>query len=181
MELPATVKRLVAANLPRGKSLQDVYSDFIRYLFDSAKSFIQESEPFGKELWATVEHNTNLILSHPRRWGDREFVFLRKAVVCASVFTEEEALTRVSFVTEEEAIFNFCVAHTTLGELLKVWRCFLNSGIYIHTTRSKPRHKVVVIDAGDATTDISAYIVKSTSPLEVEEFMEPQCRRPPDI
>ena len=57
----------------------------------------------------------------------------------------------------------------------------LNSWIYIQTICSKPGHKVIVIDAGDSTVDISAYTVKSISPLEVEEFMEPQCDGPPDI
>ena len=173
------MKRRVTTDLPRGKSLQDVFSDFIRYLFDSAKSFIQDSEPFGEELWAAVERNTSLILSHPRGWGGHELEFLRKAVIRASVFTEE-VLTSVYFITEEEANFNFCVTHTKLGELLKVWCCLLNSGIYSHASRSKPRHKVVVVDAGHLIVDVSVYILKSTSPLEVEEFTEPQCNSPSD-
>jgi hypothetical protein len=119
------VKNRITEDLPLGKSLQDVFSDFIRYLFDSAKSFIQESEPLGKSLWVAVENDINLILSHPREWGSRELEFLRKAVVRASVFTEEEALTRISFITEEEATFNFCVAHTTPDEPLKVLCCFV--------------------------------------------------------
>jgi len=33
----------------------------------------------------------------------------------------------------------------------------------------------VVIDAGDRTVEVNSYIVKSTSPLEAEEFFEPKC------
>lgn len=115
----------MTADLPRGKSLLDIFSDFIRYLFDSARYFIKESEPCGDVLWATIERNINLILSHPRRWGGRELEFLRRAVVHASVLTAEEAITRISFITEEQATFNFLVTHTTSGELLKVWFCFV--------------------------------------------------------
>ena len=119
-ELPATAKKHMTADLPKGKSLQDIFVDFVRYLFDSAKAFIQESEPMGKELWESLEHKIDLILSHPNGWEGREQEFLRKSVVQASIFTEEEALTRVSFVTEGEATFNFCVTNTKSGELLEV-------------------------------------------------------------
>ena len=74
----------------------------------------------GKELWESVKHNIDLILSHPNGWEGREQEFLRKSVVQASVFTEQEALSRVSFVTEGEATFNFCAINTKSGELLEV-------------------------------------------------------------
>jgi hypothetical protein len=111
----------MTAELPRGKSLRDIFADFIRYLFDSAKAFIQEREPMGEELWESLGRNIDLILSHPNGWEGREQEFLRKSVVQASVFTEEEALSNVSFVTEGEATFNFCVANTRSGELLEVF------------------------------------------------------------
>jgi hypothetical protein len=47
--------------------------------------------------------------------------------------------------------------------------------VYVLTCRFKPGHKVVIIDAGGGTVDISSYTVNSTSPLEVEEFHEPTC------
>lgn len=111
----------MTADLPKGKSLEDVFADFIRYLFDSAKAFIQECEPLGKDLWEGLEGNTDLVLSHPNGWEGRQHEFLRKAVVQAAIFTEEEALSRVSFVTEGEATFNFCVIHTKSGESLEVF------------------------------------------------------------
>ena len=74
----------------------------------------------GEVVWESLEHNIDLILSHPNGWEGREQEFLRKSVVQASVFTEEEALSRVSFVTEGEATFDFCVTNTKSGELLEV-------------------------------------------------------------
>jgi hypothetical protein len=113
----------MTADLPKGKSLQDIFADFVRYLFDSAKAFIQESEPMGQELWESLEREIDIVLSHPNGWEGREQGFLRKSVVQASIFTEEEALSRVSFVTEGEATFNFCVTNTRSGDLLEVFVC----------------------------------------------------------
>ena len=110
----------MTAELPSGRSLQDVFADFIRYLFDSTEAFIKESEPMGEDIWKSVEKNIDLVLAHPNGWEGREQEFLRKSVVQASIFTEEEALSRVSFVTEGEASFNFCVTNTKSGELLEV-------------------------------------------------------------
>jgi len=110
----------MTADLPKGKSLQDIFADFIRYLFDSAKAFIQEREPMGQHLWESLRGNIDLILTHPNGWEGRQQEFLRKSVVQASIFTEEEALSRVSFVTEGEATFNFCVTNTKSGEELEV-------------------------------------------------------------
>ena len=127
--MPATSKENMTTDLPKGKSLQDVFADFIRYLFDSAKAFIQESEPKGEELWISLERTINLMLSHPNGWGGREQEFLRKSVSRALIFTEEEARSRVSFVTEGEATANFCVTNTKFHESLRVPFLLLNSGI----------------------------------------------------
>jgi len=116
----------MTANLPKDKSLQDVFADFILYLFNSAKAFIQEHEPMGRELLESLGSNVDLILSHPNEWEGREQAFLRKSVVKAGVFTEEEALSRVSFVTEGEATLGFCATNTNAGELLEVMLFPLN-------------------------------------------------------
>jgi hypothetical protein len=80
----------------------------------------------GDQLWESVKSNIDLVLSHPNGWEGREQEFLRKSVIRASIFTEEEALSRVSFVTEGEATFNFCVTNTKSGESLKVLSLLLN-------------------------------------------------------
>ena len=111
----------MTTDLPPGKSTQDLFVDFMRYLFDSAKAFIQESvEAIGEKIWESVEQNIDLVLAHPNGWEGREQQFLRESSVKASIFTEEEALSRVSFVTEGEATFNFCAIETKSGELLEV-------------------------------------------------------------
>lgn len=81
----------------------------------------------GEELWKRVKSNIDLILSHPNGWEGRQQEFLRKSVVNASIFTEEEALSRVSFVTEGEATFHYCVIETKTRESLKVLSFMLST------------------------------------------------------
>jgi hypothetical protein len=85
------------------------------------EGFHPRTRTYGEELWESLGRNIDLILSHPNGWEGREQEFLRKSVVQASVFTEEEALSHVYFVTEGEATFNFCVANTRSGDLLEVF------------------------------------------------------------
>ena len=110
----------MTAKLPEGKSIVDLFADFIRYLFDSTVAHIKEAEPTGDVLWTNFGPRVELVLSHPNGWEGRQQELMRKAVVQAEIFNEEEARTRVSFVTEGEASFNYCVTHTKSGESLKV-------------------------------------------------------------
>ena len=107
-------------NLPKGKSIVDLFADFIRYLFDSAVAHIKEAEPTGDLLWENFGPTVELILTHPNGWEGRQQEVMRKAVVQAGILNKEEALGRVSFVTEGEASFNYCVTTTKSGGLLEV-------------------------------------------------------------
>ena len=148
--------------------------DFIRYLFDSAKAYFQESDLHGNALWASIESNIHLILSHPNGWGGSEQHFLREAVVKALIFTEEEALSHVSFVTERDATVHFCGTHMEPGQSLEV--SFSPSTLRrILTPDFKPGQKIVIVDANEQTIDVVSYTVASMSPLEVEHFRGPEC------
>jgi len=43
------------------------------------------------------------------------------------------------------------------------------------TNHFKPGQKVLIVDAGGGTIDVSSYTVNSTLPLKVEEFLKPKC------
>lgn len=119
-ELPAEAKRHMAAELPEGKTIVDLFADFIRYLFDSTIAHIKEVEPTGELLWQNFGPTVELVLTHPNGWEGQQQEVMRKAVVQADIFNAEEARSRVSFVTEGEASFNYCVTYTKSGELLEV-------------------------------------------------------------
>jgi len=106
--------------LPQGKSIIDLFADFICYLFDSTIAHIKEAEPTGEVLWRSFGPTVEIVLTHPNGWEGHQQELMRKAVVQAAIFNEEGARSRVSFVTEGEASFNYCVTNTKSGELLEV-------------------------------------------------------------
>ena len=118
------MKDQMSKNLPRGKTIIDVFSDFMRYLFDSTKALFVSSDPNGERRWNSVSREIELVLTHPNGWGGPQQSQLRTAAVRAKIVPDTpEGHSRVHFVTEGEASFNFCAAHARTGENLKVWHC----------------------------------------------------------
>ena len=121
----AAMKDQMSELLPMGKSTIDVFADFIRFLFDSTKELFKTAEPNGELRWKSVSDNIELVLTHPNGWGGPEQMQLRAAAVLAGVVSDTPAgRSRVHFVTEGEASFNFCATHTEAGKRLRV-RCIL--------------------------------------------------------
>jgi len=120
-ELPAATKVHMDAKLPKGKTIVDVFADFMRYLFDSTKAVFKASEPDGKVRWDSVSDDIELVLTHPNGWGGPQQTQLRSAAIRAGIVPDTPAgHSRVSFVTEGEASFSFCITHTSAGRNLKV-------------------------------------------------------------
>jgi len=116
------------------------------------------SDQIGEHRWNSVSHNIELVLTHPNGWGGPQQNQLRDAAVRAGIVPDtEEGRGRVHFVTEGEASFNFCATQTHSGENLK------------------RGDKVLIVDAGGGTIDISSYVVNNDAPLEVEELFQPNC------
>ena len=110
----------MTTELPKGKTIVDLFADFIRFLFDSTIAHIKEVEPTGELLWENFGPTVELVLTHPNGWEGQQQEVMRRAVVQAGIFDVEEARSRVSFVTEGEASFNYCVTHTKSGNSLRV-------------------------------------------------------------
>ena len=120
-ESPATMKDQMSVQLPKGKNIIDIFADFMRYLFDSTKDLFKASEPNGELRWNSASNDVELVLSHPNGWGGPQQAQLRIAAVRAGIVPDGPAgRSRVHFVTEGEASFNFCAAHTEAGKSLKV-------------------------------------------------------------
>ena len=124
-EPSAVMKNQMNKDFPRGKTIVDLFSDFISYLFDSTKALFISSNQNGKHRWDSVSRNIELVLSHPNGWGGPQQQQLRTAAVRAGIVPDTpEGYSRVHFVTEGEASFNFCAGHARAGETLKVCRCY---------------------------------------------------------
>ena len=120
-ELSAAMKTHMSTELPKGKTVVDVFADFMRYLFESTKTLFKTSEPNGELGWNSISNNIELVLSHPNGWCGPQQALLRTAAVRAGIVPDTPAgRSRVHFVTEGEASFNFCTSHTQAGKDLKV-------------------------------------------------------------
>ena len=173
-ELPAAMKDQMSTNPPKGKTIVDVFADFMGYLFDSAKALFKTSEPNGELRWDSVSDNIELVLSHPNGWGGPQQTQLRTAAVRAGIVPDTPAgHSRVNFVTEGEASFCFCATQTRAGKNLKVCHNLPTPSWFFDT--SQLGEQVLIIDAGGGTIDISIYKVLNDDPLQVEELYEPKC------
>ena len=165
----------MCTRLPKGKTIIDVFADFMRYLFDSTKALFKASEPSGELRWDSVSDSIELVLTHPNGWGGPQQSQLRTAAVRAGIVPDTTVgHSRVHFVTEGEASFNFCATHTQAGRNLKVRHILPVQRRSL--TLSQRGECVLIIDAGGGTIDISTYTVLKNGPLQVEEMYEPMCK-----
>ena len=122
-EPSAAMKEQMSTELPRGKAIINVFADFMRYLFESTKTLYKTPEPNGDPRWGSISDSIELVLSHPNGWGGPQQTQLRTAAVRAGIVPDTpDGHSRVHFVTEGEASFNFCATHTQAGRDLKVRR-----------------------------------------------------------
>jgi len=133
----------MSTKLPKGKTIIDVFADFMRYLFDSAKALFKISEPNGELRWNSISKSIELVLTHPNGWGGPQQTYLRNAAVRAGIVPDTSAgRASVHFVTEGEASFSFCATHTQAGKNLKVCRAFPAQSLFCFDTLAARRASV---------------------------------------
>jgi len=117
-DLSAAMVDQMSMELPKGKTIVDVFADFMRYLFDSTETLFKSSEPNVR--WDSIS-TIELVLTHPNGWKGPQQSQLRIAAVKAGLIQDTPAdHARVHFVSEGEASFSFCATNTQAGENLKV-------------------------------------------------------------
>lgn len=107
--------------LPLGKSVVEVFADFLRYLFICARTFIQEAHVDGVGLWSSVQARTHFILPHPNGWeGEQQSQMRQGAILAGLIAATPEGRERVHFVTEGEASLHYCIINGLTTEAMKV-------------------------------------------------------------
>ncbi|PPQ65722.1 hypothetical protein CVT26_000339 [Gymnopilus dilepis] len=140
--------------LPPSKTVLDVFADFMKYLFECASSYIQDTHANAAALWNSVKNEISFILSHPNGWVSTQQNALRKAAVLAGLIPDNVAgHARLSFVTEGEASLHFCNGYGLLAGAMNK-----NEG-------------VVIVNAGNGTIDVSSYSMGAEA---CEEVAAPQ-------
>lgn len=146
--------------LPPGKSAVDVLTDFIKYLFQCAKFYIQERHLAFS--WSSVEDSIEYIITHPNGWETRQQQLYRQAVERAGLVpSTAEGRSRCHMITEGEGSLHFCVPN------------LLNT----ETIDKAASQGVVIIDAGGATIDLSMFSM-TFNPVSCEEIAPAECTQP---
>ncbi|KAI5897240.1 uncharacterized protein SCHCODRAFT_01111076 [Schizophyllum commune H4-8] len=126
--------------LPPNKTVVDVFSDFLAYMFKCARDYIQETHPGGAQLWSSVAENIDFVLTHPNGWEGSQQSLMRLSAIQAKLVPDSDSgRARVSFVTEGEASLHFCLSKGLISEGVKA-----DNGL-------------IIVDAGGGTIDLSAY------------------------
>jgi len=118
-DLSAAMVEQMSMELPKEKTIVDVFADLMRYLFDSTEVLFKSSEPNVK--WDSISV-IELVLTHPNGWKGPQQSQLRAAAVKAGLIRDTPVEhARIHFVSEGEASFNFCATNTQAGENLEVY------------------------------------------------------------
>ena len=109
------------SSLPTGKSSEDVFGDFLRYLYKCSRKFIEDTHANGKKLWETVEKDIHFVLSHPNGWEGAQQARMRRAAIRGGLIPDtDEGKARIRFVTEGEASMHACILSGLASDVLSV-------------------------------------------------------------
>lgn len=165
--------------LPPGKTVIQVFADYLRYLSQCTSSYIKDSHASlnGHALWASLENHIDYVLSHPNGWEGPQQNQMREAAVLAGLIPNTpEGHARISFVTEGEASLHFSINNGFSSSTINVRFTLLTTFLYVPKLflPHKNGDGVLIVDAGGGTVDISAYAKRSNS---FDEIAAPQCER----
>jgi hypothetical protein len=94
--------------LPPNKTVIDIFSYILRYLYGSTKQYIRGRQ--GDDMWESFGTNIDFVLGHPNGWEARQQSLMRRAAIAAGlVANTAEGSERISFVTEGEASLHYCL------------------------------------------------------------------------
>ncbi len=124
--------------LPKGKTVIDIFADFLKYLAHCARQYIVETHPNGGSLWSSVEDQIEVVLSHPNGWEGLQQSLMRRAAVQAGLVPNTPVgHKRVHFVTEGEASLHYCLDSGLAADAVKVNQTVLPPPLIILLTDTK--------------------------------------------
>lgn len=146
---------LTRPSLPTGVDIQQVYSDFIRFLYEAAHDYLLLTAFDGIEVWHRLKNDIILVFAIPNTWEFDVQTMIRDAVIAANIGHSE-----LQFVTEAEAAVHYALERNGDRDWLQVGTTFL------------------VMDAGGSTVDSTLYTCMATAPrLILKEACIPICQQ----
>ena len=147
----------------------------MRYLFNCTRNYIIESEASGNSMWKSMEKSIEFIRTHPNGWEGLQQQQIRRAAKIASLIPgENEHTSRIHLLTEGEASLHFC-ANVLASDLLSKLPIMSTEDSAEEVDEGPEQQRVIIIDAGGGTIDLSAYSVKLSPPREFKEIAPAEC------
>jgi hypothetical protein len=159
------------------ESVETVFADYMRYLYDCAQAYISETHPTIS--WESLKGDILYVLTHPNGWEGLQQVRMRRAAISAGLIPPTpESRSRILFVTEGEASLHFCLSNgLTMDKGVKgnVRSCaFLDCLTVLNIWQARPG--LLIVDAGGGTIDVTAY--RKLPNDSFEEIAIPTCMFP---
>ncbi|TFK63668.1 hypothetical protein BDN72DRAFT_803057 [Pluteus cervinus] len=145
--------------LPAGKTIVEVFADFFRFLYESSRAYIESNYSTGRSIWSSIQSDTIFVISHPNGWEGPQQSQMRQAAILADLIPDtDEGRNRIQFVTEGEASLHFCINQDLMTE------------------RIKTESRILVVDAGGGTIDISSYKKRDDKEGSFSELAASECK-----
>jgi hypothetical protein len=142
-------------SLPTGVDIQQLYRDFIRFLYEAARDCFLLTAFDGNDVWDRLKDSIVLVFAIPNAWEFDVQTFMRDAVKAANIGHSD-----IRFVTEAEAAVHYALQSNGDVDWLQVGTTFL------------------VVDAGGSTVDSTLYTCTATAPrLTLKEARIPICQQ----
>lgn len=93
----------------------------MKYLYQCASSYIQDTHASGQELWRSIEDHTDYVLTHPNGWEGAQQNQIRRAAVLAGLVPDtKDGQSRIQLLTEGESSLHFCLGNGLTTDVIKV-------------------------------------------------------------
>lgn len=107
--------------LPPNVTIDQIYADFMGYLFGVTRRFFMERILDGENTWTSLEDTIEFVIAHPNGWDvGQQSILLYAAVAADLVPSLYVAQERIHFVSEAEASVHYVLVHADLESRLKV-------------------------------------------------------------
>ena len=107
--------------LPPNKTIVQVFGDFLRYLYQCARIYIQDTHASNSPLWESLEDHIEFVLTHPNSWEEAQREVLRRAAIYGGLILDTpDGHARIKYVLEGEAGLHYCISNDYSSDIIKV-------------------------------------------------------------
>jgi hypothetical protein len=107
--------------LPPNKTIVQVFGDFLRYLYQCARIYIQDTHAANSPLWESLEDDIEFVLTHPNSWEEAQRKVLRLGAIYGGLIPDTpDGHSRIKYVSEGEASLHYCISNDCLSGIIKV-------------------------------------------------------------